>query len=59
MFRNVTTVKASDDAGKLLEIFGKGMVALVVDEKDALLGVITKMDLVDMLTARQQKAAAR
>ena len=57
MFRNVTTVKATDDAGKLLDIFGKGMVALVVDEKDLLLGVITKMDLVDMLTARQQKGA--
>ncbi len=57
MFRNVTTVKANDDAGKLLEIFGKGMVALVLDDKSALLGVITKMDLVDMLTARQQKAA--
>jgi len=59
MFRNVTTVKASEDAGKLLDVFAKGMVALVVDEKDALLGVITKMDLVDMLTTRQQKTAAR
>ncbi|MBL8858761.1 MAG: cystathionine beta-synthase [Planctomycetes bacterium] len=57
MFRNVTTVKANEDAGKLLEIFGNGLVALVMDEKNALLGVITKMDLVDTLTARQQKPA--
>jgi cystathionine beta-synthase len=57
MFRNVVTVKANEDAGQMLELFGKGLVALVVDEKGALQGVITKMDLVDMLTARQQKAA--
>mgnify|MGYP000116383716 CR=1 FL=1 len=57
MFRNVTTVKANEDAGKLLDIFTKGMVAIVLDDKDAVLGVISKMDLVDMLTARQQKTA--
>jgi cystathionine beta-synthase len=52
MFRNVTTVKTSDDASKLLEIFSKGLVGLVVDDKGKLLGVITKMDLVDLLTAK-------
>src|SRR4030095_10009765 len=55
MFRNVTTVKARDDAGQLREVFGKGYVALVVDDEEKLLGVVTKMDLVDVLTARQQK----
>jgi cystathionine beta-synthase len=55
MFRNVVTVKASEDAGHLLEIFAKGLVALVLDDEEKLLGVITKMDLVDVLTARQQK----
>lgn len=57
MFRKVTTVKQSDDAGALLELFAKGMVGLVVDERDALLGVISKMDLVDVLTARPDKRA--
>ena len=56
MFRNVSTVKAGDDAGHLLEVFAQGLVALVLDDKEKLLGVITKMDLVDVLTARQQKS---
>ena len=57
MFRKVTTVRQSDDAGALLEIFAKGMVGLVTDERDIVLGVITKMDLVDVLTARPDKRA--
>jgi len=36
----------------LLEIFAKGMAGLVLDDAGKLLGVITKMDLVDVLTAR-------
>jgi cystathionine beta-synthase len=56
MFRRVTTVRTTDDGGKLLELFAKGMVALVVDEAETLVGVITKMDLVDLLTARIDKA---
>jgi len=55
MFRNVTTVRTSEDASKLLEIFSKGMVGLVQDEHDKLLGVVTKMDLVDVLTARSTR----
>jgi len=54
MFRNVTTVKAGEDSGRLVQIFAKGMVALVVDDENKLLGIVTKMDLVDMLTARPQ-----
>jgi cystathionine beta-synthase len=52
MFRNVTTVRSSDDASKLLEVFSKGLAGLVVDDKGKLLGMITKMDLVDLLTAK-------
>ena len=52
MFRNVRTVLESDDAGKLLEVFAKGYVGMVVDEGGRLLGVVTKMDLVDLLTSR-------
>ncbi len=56
MFRRVTTVRTSDDAGSLLELFAKGMVGLVLDDNGALVGVVTKMDLVDVLTARVDKA---
>jgi cystathionine beta-synthase len=52
MFRNVQTIHVGDDARKLLEIFGKGYVGLVVDDAGALQGVITKMDVVELLTAR-------
>ena len=44
------------DAGSLLELFAKGMVGLVLDDGGALVGVVTKMDLVDVLTARVDKA---
>ena len=53
MFRNVKTLVASEDAGKLLEVFAAGMVGIVVDEAERLLGIVTKMDLVDLLTARK------
>jgi len=56
MFRRVTTVRVSADAVGLLELFAKGMVGLVVDDAGALAGVVTKMDLVDVLTARVDKA---
>lgn len=53
MFRNVKTLVATEDAGKLLEVFAAGMVGIVVDESERLLGIVTKMDLVDLLTARK------
>jgi cystathionine beta-synthase len=52
MFRNVKTIRTREDASRLLEIFGEGLVGLVVDDADKLLGIITKMDLVDVLTSR-------
>lgn len=52
MFRKVTTVKESDEASKLVETFSKGMAGLVIDESGKLQGLITKMDLVDHLTAK-------
>lgn len=55
MFRRVTTVRTSDDAVGLLDLFAKGMVGLVLDEAGDLAGVVTKMDLVDVLTARVDK----
>ncbi len=55
MFRRVTTVRTSDDAVGLLDLFAKGMVGLVLDEAGDLAGVVTKMDLVDVLIARVDK----
>ncbi|MFN0243283.1 MAG: cystathionine beta-synthase [Planctomycetota bacterium] len=52
MFRNVQTVHVNDDASRLLEVFSKGLAGLVLDDDGKLQGVITKMDLVDLLTAK-------
>jgi cystathionine beta-synthase len=50
MFRNVSTVHVGEDARVLTELFTKDLVALVVDDARQLLGILTKMDLVDHLT---------
>ena len=50
MFRNVRTVNSNEDARVLTELFVKDLVALVVDDQKHLLGILTKMDLVDHLT---------
>jgi len=52
MFRNVKTIRAREDASRLLKIFAEGLVGVVLDDHDRLLGIITKMDLVDVLTSR-------
>ena len=51
MFRNVETVRLNDDATSLLEAFGRNSVGLVVDDRQRLVGILTKMDLVEHLTA--------
>ena len=51
MFRHVETVHVHDDAGKLLDLFAKQYVGVVVEGNDRVVGVLTKMDLVDHLTA--------
>ena len=50
MFRNVVTVSEHDDAGRLTALFAEGLTAVVVDERHKLKGLISKMDLVDVLT---------
>jgi cystathionine beta-synthase len=50
MFRNVTTVNRNDDAGVLTDLFAEGLAGLVVDDENRLHGIVTKMDLVDLLT---------
>ena len=50
MFRNVRTVLPGDDLGGLPKLFAEGLAAVVVDEDKKLLGILTKLDLVDWLT---------
>lgn len=51
MFRNVHVVHRNDDASRLNELFSDGNVGLVVDDDKRLLGILTKMDIVERLTA--------
>ena len=50
MFRKVQTVNEREDAGVLTKMFAEGLVGLVVDDRQSLRGIVTKMDLVDYLT---------
>ncbi len=50
MFRNVETVHIDEDARVLTSLFARDLVGLVVDDDKRLLGILTKMDLVDTLT---------
>jgi len=58
MFRDVKTVNVNEDAGVLTELFAGGHIALVVKDDGALVGLLSKMDLVDHLT-RTPNAAVR
>ena len=51
MFRKVHTVHQNDSAKVLLDLFTEGSVGVVVDDGDGLVGILTKMDLVDHLTS--------
>ena len=50
MFRNVETVHVNDDARNLTDLFARDLVAVIVDDSKNLVGILTKMDLVDHLT---------
>jgi cystathionine beta-synthase len=53
MVRRVATVEINAPAGELLGIFERGEVALVIDGDKRLLGIITKMDLIDIVAGRK------
>src|SRR3954471_2673870 len=55
MERKVSTVSMHAGSGELPRIFERGEVAIVVDEGRAVLGILTKMDLIEMLAARKNK----
>jgi cystathionine beta-synthase len=50
MFRKVRTINERDDARGLTQMFAEGLAGLVVDDSQRLVGIVTKMDLVDYLT---------
>ncbi|MEL6184494.1 MAG: cystathionine beta-synthase [Myxococcota bacterium] len=50
MFRRVSTVRTDDDAQALLALFAREEAGVVLDRDDRLIGIITKIDLVDHLT---------
>ena len=50
MCRRVSTVKEHTPASELPEIFGRGEVAIVIDSGQKVLGLLTKIDLVEYLT---------
>lgn len=52
MERQVVTVSLSTPASELPLIFSRGEVALVVDEGERLCGLVTKMDLIELLKKR-------
>jgi cystathionine beta-synthase len=53
MERRVSTVALHASSSELPRIFERGEVAIVVDEQRAVLGIITKLDLIEMLAARK------
>ncbi len=54
MVRRVSTVGENTPASMLPEIFGRGEVAIVVDGGNRVLGLLTKIDLVDYLLATER-----
>ncbi|MDB4959133.1 MAG: cystathionine beta-synthase [Myxococcales bacterium] len=55
MERKVSTVSMHAGSGELPRIFERGEVAIVVDEHHTVLGILTKMDLIEMLAASKNK----
>ncbi|MGE0868903.1 MAG: cystathionine beta-synthase [Kofleriaceae bacterium] len=53
MERKVSTVALHASSSELPRIFEKGEVAIVVDDQRTVIGILTKMDLIEMLAARK------
>jgi cystathionine beta-synthase len=53
MERKVATVALHASSSELPRIFERGEVAIVVDDQRAVIGILTKMDLIEMLAARK------
>ncbi len=57
MYRRCDTVRLEDPVKHLLELFANDEVGVVVDNDQRLVGIVTKMDLVDHLTAQVSAAS--
>ncbi len=55
MERKVSTVALHASSSELPRIFERGEVAIVVDDERAVIGILTKMDLIEMLAARKNQ----
>jgi cystathionine beta-synthase len=53
MVRKVATVDINTPSAELLSIFERGEIALVIDDDRHLLGLVTKMDLIDIVAGRR------
>ncbi len=53
MVRRVSSIGIGASAGELPRIFERGEVAIVTDDDRAVLGIITKMDLIELLASRK------
>jgi cystathionine beta-synthase len=53
MERKVSTVGLQASSSELPRIFERGEVAIVVDDQRTVIGLLTKMDLIEMLAARR------
>jgi cystathionine beta-synthase len=58
MERKVSTVSMHAGSGELPRIFERGEVAIVVDEDKSIIGILTKMDLIEMLASRRPASQA-
>ncbi|HLL23893.1 MAG TPA: cystathionine beta-synthase [Kofleriaceae bacterium] len=58
MERKVSTVGVQASSGELPRIFERGEVAIVVDDQRTVLGILTKLDLIEMLAARKPQMPA-
>jgi cystathionine beta-synthase len=59
MERKVSTVAMNASSSELPRIFERGEVAVVLDDHRAVIGIITKMDLIEMLAARKRPGTAQ
>jgi cystathionine beta-synthase len=58
MERRVSTMKMHEDADRVPEMFEKGEVAIVVDDDRRVLAVLTKMDLIELMSKRKKLGRA-
>ncbi len=54
MERRVSTMSPHDDAGSLQELFARGEVAIVADDERRVLAVLTKLDLIELMSRRKK-----